>query len=109
MSRCEPSSLILSTSDLTLMIECAAVVSAATRTYPFPVSANETSIVVAIWAEERGESCGYARVKTLTGQRHDACPRDASLRISPNRDLISFSRTRRYTIEDCRINCDTHH
>lgn len=62
MSRCELSSLILSTSLLTLIIEWAAVVSAATRTYPFPMSANEHSIVVNKqeyvngWEKDEGEA-----------------------------------------------------
>lgn len=45
MSRCGLSVLILSSSTFIFTIDRAAVVSAATITYPFPVIANEVSMV----------------------------------------------------------------
>jgi hypothetical protein len=52
----------LSSSDFIFTIDLAAVVSLATRTYPFPVSANEQSIVlqfvvVVVVVVRRGGGC----------------------------------------------------
>lgn len=45
MSRCGLRTLILSSSDFILTMDRAAVVSVATITYPFPVNANEISML----------------------------------------------------------------